>query len=127
MKNECDFQVGDGVTCLMYGEGRIKEIDTKNHETYPVNVFFKIGHRERYTLDGKYSTNAPRTLYHGWDLKITVEEKAPVRYPWVNVYDYGRGLEVCFHTYPTREMAKNAIVDELEYRFTIQLKPQEES
>jgi hypothetical protein len=125
MKNEYDFQVGDKVTCLSWGEGTI--ILFTECAKYPIEVEFKNGHIEIYTFDGRQDKSGSRTLFHGWDLKITVEEKTPVRYPWVNIFDYGRGLEAGLRTYKSKEEAEEVgLKTEPFYRFTTQLKPPEE-
>lgn len=55
------FKVGQKVWCAMFGEGVVTKILT-NNTRFPVEVVF-CEIPEYYTLDGKYRTDATKTLF----------------------------------------------------------------
>lgn len=126
-----DFQVGDKVTCLIYGEGVISAIYYPlNNFIYPIHVSFKNyidPSLPYYTIEGQLDMDANRTLYHGHNLKITVEEKRPKRWPWVNVYRNQNGCVYAGTEFVSKEDAlrnsRTVPYASYNYSHTIQLAP----
>lgn len=59
---ETKFRVGQTVWCLLYGKGRVVDIDdTKN--TFPVMVEFDTGESDSYSTSGKSIFGTNRTLF----------------------------------------------------------------
>lgn len=84
LKNEYDFQVGDKVYDIIFGNGNVIEVNNY------IEVSFPNEDAVTYTLDGKfYSSDPMRSLYHGHDLEVIVKgEKRPVRTKKRYVYLY---------------------------------------
>jgi hypothetical protein len=58
-----EFKVGDTVTCAMYGEGKV--IDVRDVLQYGVEVVFRGGLTQSYSVDGRLNEAANRTLFKG--------------------------------------------------------------
>lgn len=99
-----EFQVGDKVYDIVFGNGVVKEADTY------VTVYFSELGNYRYTQEGvgAFEPCTKKALYHGHDLKVTVEEKEPNRKKkyWVNLYWNALSEAVVgSEGYPTEEEA----------------------
>ncbi len=70
---------------MAYGEGEIAKIAFGNY-THQVLVSFIGINNIWYKIDGCLPETENRILFHGHNLKITVEEHKPERWPWINVY-----------------------------------------
>lgn len=125
--NELDFQVGDVVTCILHGEGHVSHINNNIRITFPV-----LPIDIKYTKKGKLyhnKYNKRRTLFHGHNLEVKVNEKKPNRYKWVNILLDGYGVPYFKdETYTTKARAINNIREDEKNRYiaTIQLKPESE-
>ena len=66
------FNVGDKVTCLMFGEGVVREVKPCSVK-YPVIVDFGgCQTNVSYTTDGKFHVDGRQTLYSGTvDVQVT--------------------------------------------------------
>jgi hypothetical protein len=80
----CDFKVGDEVECLFLGAGRVVSIDTALE--YPFRVESVDGCHATYSVNGKYSNQANRTLFHKGTVKlVAIEQQYEPQY---NTGDY---------------------------------------
>lgn len=132
IKKDLDFQINDKVYDLMFGNGIIVEKDldeltvlfgkSKDDFFYDNKGIFKQIEYDSFTFE-----DMKRTLYHGHDLKVTIKEKEPVRYPWINIiYDPTRdNLVSSPKTYDSKEIAlkeiSNTLMEPWIYSDTIQL------
>lgn len=63
---ETKFRIGQTVWCLLYGKGKVVNISPEEAEdAYPVLVEFEAPEHDcvNYTSDGKYYSDANRTLF----------------------------------------------------------------
>ena len=81
--NNCMFNVGQTVWCLIYGEGTIVDIGDNPHDT-PVLVHFNSGYVNGYTLDGYMDVGVNRALFFS-EPKIEAQE-FPSKYAGKNVF-----------------------------------------
>lgn len=58
-----EFQVGDVVWCLVYGEGEVTSVDDKTDTDFPILVLFKNGKEISYKVNGEFFYTAKRTLF----------------------------------------------------------------
>lgn len=58
-----EFQVGDIVWCLVYGEGEVTSVDDKTDTDFPILVLFKNGKEISYKVNGEFFYTAKRTLF----------------------------------------------------------------
>lgn len=72
-----ELKVGDTVTCVMFGKGKvISIIDTE----YPINVMFDNDLKQSYTEDGRWLDSVPvaPTLYKGRrNVEVKVSDPLP--------------------------------------------------
>lgn len=77
---DAEFKDGDEVWHIQHGNGKVVDIDIKPNtyfNLYPIRVVFSHNIM-RFTAGGKDHPEHPtRTLFHGQDLKVTVNEKKP--------------------------------------------------
>ena len=69
--NNCMFNVGQTVWCLLYGKGKVVQVESQ--DAYPITVEFDNADNQRYTYDGKYHVYCPRTLFFS-EPKIEAQE-----------------------------------------------------
>ena len=147
-KNFLDFQEGDAVYDLMFGNGYVFWVNYSHRifvaftEDKEEAMVHKEAEQDEYSTNvGEYTytgqileyitteedsillpEHVHRTLFHGHDLKVHVSEKEPVRYKWVNVY-----LDGCGSPYFGIVDDKHKIPQEAKevpnYITTIELKP----
>lgn len=119
-----NFKVGDVVSCLIYGKGKIVDIQSTSSTSFPIIVeFIRNGDidRAQYTIDGRYSSKSPlQTLYIGeMDFDIT-----PIKYGYLYVFKLKeRDLVVSKRLYESAEEARFAMgiaSDEYEYYEAVQ-------
>lgn len=108
-----DFRKGDEVTCLMRGEGIIKEVSDNPDETFPLIVVF--GDPTVYYCYTKagFSQNAEYpTLYHSHNITIKVfGEEIPKRMTikYANLFfDQNNGEVFSSRFFDTKEEAINS-------------------
>ena len=78
MKN-LDFKKGDKVYSLQFGNGIVTEIKPKEYKEHVIRVKFKDNDC-LYNYNGKYNdSEVIRSLYHGHNLNVQVDEKMPIR------------------------------------------------
>lgn len=146
--NFLDFRIGDPVYDLTFGNGFVVNIiDSKvqvvftddwneiDNENFDNPEFFTC----LYSYSGKLTeisskdflcdTNylellneTYRSLYHGHNLTIRIDEKKPIRYKWANVY-IDQNKEPFFVIYDTKDEAITNIKEGRNYVATIELKP----
>jgi len=93
---DLDFIEGDKVYSFQFGNGVITAINPKNYKKC-LRAEFKDKFYCHYTVNGKYhNSDVIRSLYHGHDLNIQVNEKKPIRKvdKWVFLYTDDTGQEV---------------------------------
>jgi len=66
------FKVGQTVWCLLYGKGKVVEINDK--KTFPVQVAFDSGASDAYSKLGQVIPGANRTLFHSEPQVIAATE-----------------------------------------------------
>jgi len=126
------FEVGDMVIDPIRFEGELK-VELSIMETYPIRVT-KDGKKFLYTRDGKYDVQELLPSLHHAGTKITIEEAAPARWPWVNIYKQktetnvlaGISISNLFETKDKAVASIGEVSIESCYVFTIQIKPPEE-
>lgn len=109
----CDFRVGDDVFDICCGNGKV--VSTKKRyptDKYNIGVDFYNGKEKAYTEAGKnLDKDLFRSLYHGHDLNVTVDEKKPVRYVerWGFIYILDNGKIKSKFIYETYEQCVNEL------------------
>jgi hypothetical protein len=96
-----DFQAGDKVFSLRFGNGVVSRMNDSLAPYHVVCDFGKCGFGKTkyraYTKEGYYKNDdVVRDLYHGHNKKIVVDESVPVREKirWVYLYVLYGDLEV---------------------------------
>ena len=70
-KDNCMFKVGQEVWCLLYGKGKVVQVD--NTDDYPIKIEFDNADCQCYTRDGTYYVDCNRTLFFS-EPKIEAQE-----------------------------------------------------
>ena len=85
MSDKKAFQVGDKVTCILWGKGVVEKVDDSLN--FPVKVRFADGDSVSYTLDGKaFKSHIRPTLYHGhgtFNIELIEEKEPEFKYQWL--------------------------------------------
>lgn len=76
MQKEIYFQVGDKVTCLLYGKGIVVNPKEK-HGSYCLKVKFQDEIVKSYTYDGRYLLNQKPCLFQG-HIDINLPTNKPI-------------------------------------------------
>ena len=72
---ESIFKEGQTVWCLIYGKGKVEQVDYY-FTTYPVGVVFDNEKEGSYTKDGRFDLSSARTLFFS-EPKVEALTEAP--------------------------------------------------
>lgn len=82
------FKVGDEVVDLLYGEGKVIEVDFDDADNY-VLVEFEFKDKEYwYTKEGKYPEAKNISLFHKGMVKV-LQSEPRILEGWLNIYPDG--------------------------------------
>lgn len=123
MSDKKAFQVGDKVTCILWGKGVVEKV--LDREPLLLRVRFFDDDFKYYTSDGKLcESSAHSTLYHGhgtFNIELIEDKKPEIKYQWLIKTLYGKMIVT--DDFYTKEEVESAYI----YRAYEIIKPIEET